>query len=132
MNRFRQLIHHERGSAPVEFVLTGTLLAMITLAVLQLSLSIYVRNTVIDATAEGARFASLADHTLQDGLHRTEELIHASLGAGFETELRVRETVVLGQPAVEVIAITALPIVGVWGFFGTMEVNAVAAQELRR
>lgn len=132
MNRFRQRLLEQRGAAPVEFVLTGTLLVLITLGVLQLSLSIYVRNTVIDAAAEGARFASLADNSLLDGVQRAEELIRSSLGEGFMVEFRGRHAVVVNQPAIELTATTALPIVGIWGFFGTMEVSAVAAEELRR
>ena len=44
---------------------------MLTLAVVQLALALHVRNTVIDAAAEGARFASLAGSSPADGVART-------------------------------------------------------------
>ncbi|MGB3413559.1 MAG: TadE family protein [Microbacteriaceae bacterium] len=131
MKRLRKFLLRDRGSAPVEFVMTGILLSLITLGVLQLSLSVYVRNTVIDAVAEGARYASLADHNLSDGIVRSRELISASLGPGFEVELRASQSEVLGSPAIRVDAVAALPVLGIWGVFGTMEVHAVSARELR-
>ncbi len=43
----------DRGSSAVEFLLVGTLLTALTLAVLQLALAVYVRNVVHDAAVEG-------------------------------------------------------------------------------
>ena len=62
------------GSAVVEFVLVGTLLTLLTLSVLQLGLALLVRNTVLDAASEGARYAALADNDLPDGVARTRDL----------------------------------------------------------
>lgn len=54
----------DRGSAPVEFVLVGALLTLLTVSVLQFALALHVRSTLIDAAAEGARHAALADSSL--------------------------------------------------------------------
>ena len=43
-----------------EFTLVGVLLTVLALAVVQLALALHVRNTLLDAAAEGARYAALA------------------------------------------------------------------------
>ncbi|MET0782884.1 MAG: TadE/TadG family type IV pilus assembly protein, partial [Leifsonia flava] len=73
--RLRPFVRDERGSAVVEFTLVSVLLTTLALAVVQLALALHVRNTVIDAAAEGARYAALADNTLADGEERTRMLI---------------------------------------------------------
>ena len=47
----RRLRDDDDGSSAVEFVLVGTLLTLLTLAVLQLALAVYIRNVVHDACA---------------------------------------------------------------------------------
>ena len=59
----RRLLADERGSGPAEFVMVGAVLTVLTLAVLQLGLAVYVRNVIHDAAAEGAHHAALADVT---------------------------------------------------------------------
>ena len=63
-------LRDETGSAVAEFVMVGALLTVLTLSVIQLGLALHIRNTVIDAAAEGARFGSLADNQLADGVAR--------------------------------------------------------------
>ena len=60
----------EEGSAAAEFVMVGALLTVLTLAIMQLGLAQLVRNTVLDAAAEGARYAALADSGLGEGTAR--------------------------------------------------------------
>ena len=48
----------------------GTLLTVVTLAVLLFGLAVYVRNVVHDAAVEGAFHAALADTTLAEGAER--------------------------------------------------------------
>ena len=57
----RRLRDDDDGSSAVEFVLVGTLLTLLTLAVLQLALAVYIRNVVHDAAVEGAYHGALAD-----------------------------------------------------------------------
>ena len=57
----------EQGSAVVDFVLVGGLLTMFFLAIIQLTLILHVRNTLIDAAASGARYGTLADRAWRVG-----------------------------------------------------------------
>ncbi|MDQ2661335.1 MAG: pilus assembly protein, partial [Actinomycetota bacterium] len=54
----QRLTRDERGSAVAEFTLVGILLTVLALAVVQLALALHVRNTMLDAAAEGARYAA--------------------------------------------------------------------------
>ena len=128
-SRLAASLGDDRGSSPVEFVLVGTLLTLLTLAVLQLGLSIYVRNVVHDAAVEGAFHAALADTSLEDGAQRTGQIITRTVGAEYAADIAVRETSSLGHPAVEVTVRTTLPLVGLLGAPRSMEVTAHAPVE---
>lgn len=117
------------GSSPVEFVLVGTLLTVLTLAVLQFGLAVYVRNVVHDAAVEGAYHAALADTSLDEGARRTRDIVTRTVGPQYPAEVTVRETTTLGHPAVEVRVAATLPLVGLLGSPRTMEVTAHAPVE---
>ena len=92
------MIREERGSAVVEFVLVGMMLTFLTLAVLQLALALHIRNTVLDAAAEGARFGALADNTPSDGVARTIELITSAIGPDYAGDVTSERGGVDGVP----------------------------------
>jgi Flp pilus assembly protein TadG len=119
----------EDGSSPVEFVLVGTLLTVLTLGVLQFGLAVYVRNVVHDAAVEGAYHAALADTSLADGEGRTREIITRAVGAEYATDVAARESVGLGHPAVEMHVRATLPLFGLLGVAQSMEVTAHAPIE---
>ena len=119
----------DTGSTPVEFVLVGTLLTLLTLGVLQLGFAIYVRNVVHDAAVEGAYHAALADTTLGEGARRTSEILSRTAGAGYATDVVARETEALGHPAVAVTVRATLPLVGLLGAPRMLEVTAHAPLE---
>lgn len=119
----------ERGSSPVEFVLVGVLLTILTLAVVQLGLAVYVRNVVHDAAVEGAYRAALADTSLSEGAARTGEIITRTVGSEFAQGISVQETSALGHPAVEVTVVATLPLIGLLGAPNAMEVTAHAPLE---
>jgi Flp pilus assembly protein TadG len=119
----------ERGSAPAEFVMVAALLTILTLSVLQLGLALHVRNTVLDAAAEGARYGALADNTLADGVSRTRELITAAIGADYADDVTATAGSYLQHPAVEVTVRTPLPLIGLVGVDGALEVTGHAAKE---
>jgi Flp pilus assembly protein TadG len=125
MRRLRE----ESGSAVVEFTLVGILLTILTLAVLQLGLALHVRNTVLDAAAEGARFGALADNAPTDGVMRTRTLITEAIGAEYATDIEVGTGDWMGHPAVTVTVRTTLPVVGLLGVGGALEVSGHAAIE---
>jgi Flp pilus assembly protein TadG len=120
----------DEGSEVVEFTLVSVLVVFIVAGVLQLALTLHVRNTMISCAAAGARVAAAEDRSLVDGERRTEELIEAAL-EGYVVEVTATETSVDGAPAVEVSVTAPVPVVGLWGF-GTMRVEARALVEVDR
>jgi Flp pilus assembly pilin Flp len=130
MRRLREVsVVDDRGAAVVEFTLVGVLLTMLTLAVIQLGLALHVRNTVLDAAAEGARFGALADNAPADGALRTRTLITEAIGSDYATDIAVGTGDWMGHPAVTVTVRTTLPVVGLIGVGGALEVSGHAAIE---
>ena len=119
----------DRGSAPVEFVLVGTLLTLVLLAVLQLALALHVRTTLIDAAAEGARFAALADSSLEAGAERSRELIATAIGPRYAGDVGAGVATFGEHPVVVVTVRAPLPVVGLFGIDGALEVSGRAALE---
>ena len=117
------------GSAVIEFTFVAMLLTVVTLSVLQLGLALHVRNTVIDAAAEGARFAALADNEPADGVTRTQELITVAIGADYAGNVTARAGTYLGHPSVDIRVVTRLPILGLLGADNALEVSGHAAVE---
>jgi Flp pilus assembly protein TadG len=127
--RVRRRLADETGSAVAEFVMVAGLLTVLTLSVIQLGLALLVRNTVLDAAAEGARFASLADNTLADGRTRTHDLIASAIGAGYAQHITAGYDQYLGQEAVTITVRTPLPLIGLIGLNSGLEVTGHAAVE---
>ncbi|KDA06075.1 TadE family protein [Microbacterium sp. CH12i] len=127
--RWRAAIDDEQGSSPVEFVLVGSLLTVLTLAVLQLGLAMYVRNVVHDAAVEGAYYAALADTALGEGAEHTRLSITRAVGDSFAEDITVAESDRLGQPTAVVTVRTTLPVIGLLGIPFAMEVDADAPLE---
>lgn len=116
----------EDGSAVVDFVLVGALLTVIAVAIVQLALVLHVRNTLIDAAASGARYGTLADRSPQDGLERTRQLISGSLSDGFAQDVSYART---GEPGASMLQVTVrapLPLIGLIGPRGGIEVTGHA------
>ncbi|NNC11115.1 pilus assembly protein [Planctomonas sp. JC2975] len=122
--------HDERGSAPAEFAMVAALLTVLTLAVLQLGLALLVRNTLIDAAAEGAHVAALADNTLADGRERTRSLIGTAVGDGYASDVTAAYGSYLGVPAVIVTVRAPLPLAGLFGPDRVVEVSGHAPVEV--
>ncbi|MUN08701.1 TadE/TadG family type IV pilus assembly protein [Agromyces luteolus] len=119
----------ERGSAVAEFSLVGVLLTALLLAVVQLALALHVRNTVLDAAAEGARYAALAGSSPAAGVERTRRLIDAAIAADYAADVSAVTATVGGVPAIAVTVRTALPVIGLLGPERALEVTGHAAVE---
>lgn len=119
----------ETGSAPVEFVLVGLLLTVLTLGVLQLALAVYVRNVVHDAAVEGAYHGALADTEPADGAARTTRLISAAVGGALDAQVSAVATDGAAGPEVQVTVVATFPLVGLLGIPSGMEVTAHAPRE---
>jgi hypothetical protein len=117
----------EQGSAVVDFVLVGGLLTMFFLAIIQLTLVLHVRNTLIDAAASGARYGTLADRGAADAEERTRSLITTSINGSFAEEVSTREANVQGTQTLEVTVRAPMPVIGLIGPRGVLEVQGHAA-----
>ncbi|MFE6967545.1 TadE/TadG family type IV pilus assembly protein [Agromyces sp. NPDC057679] len=125
----RRLLREERGSAVAEFTMVGVLLTALALAVVQLALALHVRNTVLDAAAEGARYAALAGADDADGVERTRELISAAISADYARDVTAGRTSVDGVPVIAVTVRATMPVVGLLGVDHGLEVTGHAAVE---
>lgn len=105
-------LRRDRGSAVVDFVLVSALLVTLFLGIGQLALALHVRNTLIAAASEGARYGADADRTPGDGADRTRELIRESLSAGFADDVSATYDEVAGVPVVTVEVRARLPLFG--------------------
>ncbi|WP_184737011.1 TadE family protein [Arthrobacter sp. AZCC_0090] len=117
----------ERGSAVVDFVLVGGLLTVFFLAIIQLTLVVHVRNTLIDAASSGARYGTLADRTAADARERTADLIGTSLNAEFAQDISTSEASFQGLRTLEVTVRAPLPVIGLIGSVPALEVRGHAA-----
>lgn len=107
----------------------GVLLTVLALAVVQLALALHVRNTLLDAAAEGARFAALAGATPADGTSRTRDLISAAISPGYANDISVGTASIAGVPAIEVTVRATMPVIGLLGVERGLEVSGHAAIE---
>ncbi len=129
MLRTRAVFADDAGSAIAEFVMVTALLTVLTLSVIQLGLALLIRNTVVDAAAEGARFGALADNSISDGVARATDLITVALGQSYARDVTAATGSYLGHPAVIVTVRAPLPLIGLVGIDGGLEVSGHAAIE---
>ncbi|GAB2675764.1 TadE/TadG family type IV pilus assembly protein [Thalassiella azotivora] len=118
----------DRGSAAVDFVLVGTLLTLMFVALVQLTLVLHVRNTLVDCAAEGARYGAFADRGPQDAAQRTRELIGASLSSRYAADVTATTVDLGGVDVVRVTVRAPLPVIGLLGPAGAIEVDGHGAR----
>lgn len=117
----------ERGAATVDFALIGGLLTVIFIAIVQLTLVLHVRNTLIDAAAAGARYGTLADRSPGDAAARTTSLITGSISSTYAQDVSVSQINRGGSMVLRVTVRAPIPVIGLIGPSGTMEVAGHAA-----
>jgi Flp pilus assembly protein TadG len=117
----------QRGAAVVDFVLIGAMLTLLFLAIVQLTLVLHVRNTLIDAAASGARYGTLADRNGGDARDRTVQLITAALNPDFARDVATSESTFQGIRTLEVTVRAPLPVIGFIGPRALLEVKGHAA-----
>jgi hypothetical protein len=111
----------------VDFVLVGGLLTMFFLAIIQLTLVLHVRNTLIDAAASGARYGTLADRGAPDAEERAANLIGTALNAEFAQDISTAEVTFQGLRTLEVTIKAPMPVIGLIGPRDLLEVKGHAA-----
>lgn len=109
--------------------MVSALVALLTLAMLQLGFALHVRNTLTSAAVEGARHGARLDHGPDDARRRTADLATAGLSPRFAQDISVSEQVVDGVPVVRVVVRSPLPLLGPWGPTGGLEVQGQALHE---
>ncbi|WNB89374.1 pilus assembly protein [Glutamicibacter protophormiae] len=116
----------DEGSAVAEYVMVLALASILFGIILQVGFALHVRNTLIDAAATGARYASLADRTDADGAERTRGIIADTVGERYAQEISVSRTSVGALPAVEVHVVAPLPVLATLGPPEGLEVSGHA------
>ena len=110
--------------------MVASLLMFVALAIFQLGLALYVRNALVSAASEGARFAARADAAPDDGVFRTRSLITASLSEAYARHVSAARLVdPSGVRVVEVTVRAPLPVVGPLGPSGALTVTGRAFAE---
>ncbi|MEX5276825.1 MULTISPECIES: TadE/TadG family type IV pilus assembly protein [Kocuria] len=116
----------DAGNAVAEYVMVLALAIVLFGLILQVGFALHVRNTLIDAAAAGARYASLADRTDEDGIARTRGIITDTVGASYARDISVSRTSVGSLPAVEIRVVSPLPVVATLGPPRALEVSGHA------
>lgn len=109
----------------MEWTLVTALLTLVFLSVLQVGFAMHIRTTLIDAAAEGARYAGLEGATAADGQLRTEQLIATAISDEYAQDIRVER----GDTLVAVTVRAPMPVIGLIGFPNGVEVTAHAPVE---
>jgi Flp pilus assembly protein TadG len=121
----------ERGSAVVDFVLILVILVPLFLAVMQVALVHYVKNTLTAAASEGARYGATIEHTPEDGAARTRQLVSGTLSGRYAGNVSAHSGIVGGAQTVVVRIKASVPPLGMWGPRISMTAEGHAIQEPR-
>lgn len=105
----------EGGNATVDFALVTPMLLVVALAVVQLTMFLYVRMTLTSAAAEGARAAALAGSNPVAGERRARDLVAGTLAADVVDDVFVRREIHDGLSVLTVSIRARLPLVGLLG-----------------
>lgn len=120
----------EEGSAIAEFVMVSALLLFVALAIFQVALALYVRNTLIASASEGARYGARAGAAPGDAEQRTTAIITSALNASFASDVSSRTAATSsGVRVIEVRVTAPLPILGPIGPAGGITVSGRAFSE---
>lgn len=95
--------------------MVSALVSVLFVAVFQVGLALYVRNTLISCAAEGARFGARADADPAEGAARTRELINASLSPRFAGDVTAEVAEADGVQVLSVHVVAPLPVIGPLG-----------------
>lgn len=104
-----------------DFAMVSALVVVLFLAVFQLGLALHARNTLISCASEGARLGARADAVPGQAVSRTQALITTSLSAGFARNVTSRQAMVGGVRVVEVRVVAPLPVIGLLGPDGRLD-----------
>ena len=105
-------------------------MTVLFVGVLQLTIVLHVRNTLIDSASEGARYAALVGHQPADGAARTRLLIGQSLSDSYAQHVTATTARIDGLDVVEVEVVAPLPLLGLLGPGDSLTVHGHALVEV--
>jgi hypothetical protein len=112
-----------------DFVMVSGFLVFLFLALIQLALTLHVRNVLIDCAVTGARFGALSDRDPQAGAEKARSLIAEELTAGYAEKVSARLVELDGIPTVEVEVRAPVPVLGLIGVGRSVAVTGHAMAE---
>ena len=115
MRRVRRLARGEAGAAIADFVMVSALVSVLFVAVFQVGLTLYIRNTLISCASEGARLGARADADPAQGVARTRELIDASVSSRFARNVSAEVATADGVQVLSLRVVAPLPVIGLLG-----------------
>lgn len=104
------------------------LLVSVFLLVMQVALTVHVRNVATANAVEGARLAARDGTDLAQGRERTVELLSRALTPAYARDVAIARGDASGVPVVQVTVTVPVPVVGLWGT-GSMTVRGRAYDE---
>lgn len=119
----------ERGSAISEFAMVSALIMFVFLAVMQVGLTLHVRNTLTLAASEGARAAARIGASPETGVARAREVVTGSLSAGFARDITATSGMVDGVQVAIVTIREPIPVIGPIGPDDALTVTGRAFEE---
>lgn len=128
----RRATDRDAGSAPVEFVLIGGLLLALAALLLQLGLTLFVRNTAIWCAAEGARAGARRGAAPDAAVRRTTALLTDALSQDYARSVTASRRQLEGLTVIEVSVRTPVPLLGLAGPQDALAVRARALDEDQR
>lgn len=123
-------LRRQGGAAVVDFVLVLVVVLPLFLGIVQLALVLHVRNTLVSAASEGARYAATADRSLSAGVAKTRAQISTAIAARFARQVTATPAEVRGAPGVRVRVVAEVPPLGLWGPGVRLVATGHAVQEL--
>jgi hypothetical protein len=118
----------ERGTVMVEFLAVSVLVVASLLGLAQMAVWVWARGVAVSAAHEGARTAAEAGRSIDDGVLRTETLLHDGLG-GSGDSFRVEGKA--SGDAVDIVAVGSAPVIVPFLPEFTVEARATARDEDR-
>ncbi|TWD82257.1 TadE-like protein [Kribbella amoyensis] len=113
----------------VDFVLVSVLVVPLFLAVLQVGLYLYIRNTITAAASEGAHYAAVLNRDPADGEEHARRLVTGVVRDELVEAVTAEPVEIEGQPGVRVVVKAHMPALGLWGPGLGFEVEGHAVKE---
>jgi hypothetical protein len=104
-------------------------LVPLVLGIVQVGLVLHVRNTLVAAATEGARYGATIDRGPEHAAARTRAQIRGVLADRFADAVVVRREAVDGVPTVVVSVSASVPPLGLWGPGVPLQVQGHAVAE---